>query len=79
MKNRYGYNYEWIPLENNRYLFVMDEEAPPYWRMGGLEEVKGIGFFDPPGGPFVQVGAYLHGKVIRSIEEAEDGIIVEVK
>lgn len=79
MKNRDGYTYEWMPLGNNRYLFVMDEEVPPYWRMGGLEEGEGIGFFDPPGGPFVQVGGYLYGKVIRTIESTEDGIVVEVK
>lgn len=71
MKNRYGYEYCYVKYDDNLYRFNMDEEHMEYMRFGGKEGQEGIdwndlGFFDPSGGPFVEVGSKIYWDQIHN-------------
>lgn len=58
MKNRYGNEYWFEPVEHNVYRVCGDLK---FWRFGGREGQSGIdledlGFCDPSGGPFISTG-----------------------
>lgn len=97
MKNRHGKPYCFSgPYGENMYVFNMREEDMKYSRFGGKDGEKGIdhndlGFFDPPGGPFIHVGYQIHWEEIDGATEpvtltvkkimdfGAEGIFVEVE
>jgi hypothetical protein len=87
MKNRYGVDYEFTRVQDRTYRFHMEERGMEYMRMGGREEaginMEDLGFFDPSGGPFVEVGSKIYyGKeplTVTRIMSREDGIFVEAE
>lgn len=96
MKNRYGKEYWFELVSDIMYRFHMEEDGAKYMRMGGREgqekiDMEDLGFFDPPGGPFVCVGErifwdeILGGEkdkaflTVKRIMNREDGIFVEVE
>jgi len=61
MRNRYGDEYSFVALSDNTYTIIGNLN---YWRYGGLpgeDEIdeNSLGFVDPSGGPFLEVGATL--------------------
>ena len=81
MKNRYGVEYSYVKYDDNLYRFNMDEEQMKYMRFGGKEYQEGIdlndlGFFDPSGGPFVQVGGKIYWDEIHGGVEGTDPLTV---
>lgn len=83
MKNRYGVEYSYVKYDDNLYRFNMAEEHMKYMRYGGKEFQDGIdsndlGFFDPSGGPFVQVGGKLYWDEIHEGVEQEPLIVKRI-
>ena len=63
MRNRYGDEYSFVSLQPDVYAIVGNLS---YWRYGGLpdeDEINenNLGFVDPSGGPFLEVGQMLPG------------------
>lgn len=60
MQNRYGDEYQIVPVNDDIYTILGNLS---YWRYGGLEgqelDVNNLGFVDPSGGPFLAVGDML--------------------
>jgi len=84
MKNRYGEEYWFERAGQHTYRFHMEDGGTKYMRMGGREgqeklDMEDLGFFDPAGGPFVQIGSIVDGKAVTRIRSNEDGIYVEVE
>jgi len=93
MNNRYGVEYNFARITENRFQFVMDEESMNDCRLGGKEgqdqmDFNDLGFFDPSGGPFVSCGRVIvpdetNDKsgpwTITSIFCADQEIFVEVE
>lgn len=72
MRNRYGDEYWFEQVDGNVYRLAGDLK---YWRFGGKEGQDGVvfsdlGFCDPSGGPFIEVGMELRdlGKKVTHIE-----------
>ena len=81
MRNRNGVEYNFVKVGENRYRFEMEEMQ--YMRMGGREgqdvlDMSDLGFFDPPGGPFIAIGSAVDNRTVKHIECSEAGIFVEV-
>lgn len=81
MKNRYGDEYNFELVGDNTYTIVGNLK---YWRFGGREGQSGIddtdlGFVDPSGGPFIEVGSSIEGRVIERIRLDGERILFEVK
>ena len=74
----------------------MAEDDMAYMRMGGKEgqeqiDMNDLGMFDPPGGPYVEIGSKVYwdeiheGKegsaplTVKSIARTDEGIFVEVE
>ena len=86
MKNRYGDEYTFKQLSENTYTIVGDLK---HWPYGGIEGQSGLdftslGFVDPSGGPFIQLGMQLYGRKIRKISaigelDAAPSIVFEVE
>lgn len=82
MKNRYGQEFSFEPVGENKYKFVGDVS---YCRFGGKENTEGVdkddlGFFDPSGGPFISVGHYfIENRRVKRISSTMDGVIFEVE
>lgn len=73
-KNRYGDLYRFKKLSENTFAIAGELK---YWRFGGKEGQRGIdmsdlGFVDPSGGPFIQVGSTIEGRVVKSISASGD-------
>lgn len=73
MKNRYGDEYHWEKINDNEYKFVMSGTSMEYCRMGGkngqLEmDTNDLGFFDPSGGPFVDVAGKIYWDEIKGAD-----------
>jgi hypothetical protein len=74
MKNRYGDEYAFKQLSETTYTIVGDLK---YWRYGGQEgqeqmDLDNLGFVDPSGGPFIQLGMQIEGRTIRKISVTKD-------
>lgn len=74
MKNRYGDEYNFELVSEGVYTIVGDLK---YWRFGGREGQSGIdftnlGFVDPSGGPFIQIGMVIESRKIRRIRADGD-------
>lgn len=84
MKNRYGVEYSYVKVSDNKYRFEMAEDEMMYMRVGGREgqekiDMNDLGMFDPPGGPYVDIGSIVEGKKVVRIASSDDGIFVEVE
>lgn len=74
MKNRYGDEYRFEKVNENTYTIIGDLK---YWRYGGKEgqervNLSDLGFVDPSGGPFIQVGMTLENRTIKKISVSGD-------
>jgi hypothetical protein len=86
MRNRYGDEYTFVSVDENTYTIKGDLK---YWRFGGREgqeqmDLSDLGFVDPSGGPFIEVGMKIEGREIVNISAADDldnepKILFEVK
>ena len=87
MKNRYGVEYSFTRVEDHMYRFNIAESEMSVMRMGSREEaeidMEDLGFFDPSGGPFVEVGSKIYWDkeplTVTRIMSREDGIFVEAE
>lgn len=83
-KNRYGDEYWFENMEPNKYRFVMTGNSMKYCRFGGREMIEGVdmndlGFFDPSGGPYIEIGTVLPFGTVKRIQSLEDGIVMSVE
>ena len=74
MKNRYGDEYTFERVNDNTYTIKGELK---YWRFGGKEgqervDMTNLGFVDPSGGPFIQVGMMIEGRKIVHITASGD-------
>ncbi len=74
MKNRYGDEYAFSKVNENTFTIVGDLK---YWRFGGREgqermDMTNLGFVDPSGGPFIQLGMSIDGRTIKNISVEGD-------
>lgn len=74
MKNRYGDEYSFEKVNESTYTIVGDLK---YWRYGGREgqeqmDFTDLGFVDPSGGPFIQLGMMIEGRKIHRIRAEGD-------
>jgi hypothetical protein len=81
MKNRYGNEYHFEQIDENTYTIVGDLK---YWRYGGLvgqEEMNfdNLGFVDPSGGPFIELGSQIEGRTVIGIRAVADKIYFRVE
>ena len=81
MKNRYGVEYNFEPVSDNTYTIV---GALEYWRYGGREgqeqmDFTDLGFVDPSGGPFIQLGYKIEGRTVNRIRAEGEKILFEVE
>lgn len=80
MKNRHGDEYSFSRVNENTYTIVGDLK---YWRYGGREgqekvDFNDLGFVDPSGGPFIQLGMIIEGRKINHIRAEGEQIWFEV-
>ncbi len=85
MKNRYGDEYFFEKKGDNFYAIKGELK---YWRFGGREgqermDMSNLGFVDPSGGPFIQLGMSIEGREIKNISvdgdlDGQPNILFEV-
>lgn len=82
MKNRHGDEYRFEKVSENIYTIVGNLK---YWRYGGREgqeqmDFSDLGFVDPSGGPFIELGMSIEGRKIKKISVvANNDIYFEVE
>ena len=81
MKNRYGDEYSFEKVSEGVYTIVGDLK---YWRMGGREgqaqmDFSDLGFVDPSGGPFIEVGMRIEDRKINRIRSVGEELFFEVE
>lgn len=81
MKNRYGDEYSFEKVNENTYTIVGDLK---YWRYGGREgqsemDFTDLGFVDPSGGPFIELGMVIEGHKINRIRAVGEQLFFEVE
>jgi hypothetical protein len=81
MKNRHGDEYTFEKVNENTYIIVGDLK---YWRYGGREgqaqmDFSDLGFVDPSGGPFIQVGTSIEDRKINRIRSVGEKLFFEVE
>ena len=81
MRNRYGDEYSFDLVSEGVYTIVGDLK---YWRMGGREgqermDFNDLGFVDPSGGPFIELGMKIEGRKIARIRSEGEKILFEVE
>ena len=81
MKNRYGDEYSFSQVSENTYTIVGDLK---YWRYGSREgqtkiDVNDLGFVDPSGGPFIELGMKIESRKITRIRAEGEKILFEVE
>ena len=81
MKNRYGDEYNFVQVDTNTFSIEGDLK---YWRYGGKEgqeqmDFNDLGFVDPSGGPFIQLGYRIEGRPVKHIRADGDAIYFEVE
>lgn len=74
MKNRYGDEYHFTKLTDNEFTIV---GGLKYWRYGGREgqtawDWNDLGFVDPSGGPFIELGTKIEGRNVKRIRVSGD-------
>lgn len=77
MKNRYGVEYNFQQTSEN--IFTIEGDLK-YWRYGGREgqermDFSDLGFVDPSGGPFIEIGMKIEGRKINKISVTADNKI----
>ena len=84
-KNRYGDTYYYETTETpNVFKFVMEGDSMKWCRFGGHDhqtsvDMNDLGFFDPSGGPYVDVGSKTPVGVVKRIFSNKDGLFVGVE
>ncbi len=82
MRNRYGNEYHFVPVDDKTYVIEGELE---YWRFGAKEsnggniDINDLGFADPSGGPFLSAGYEIDGKKVERIYLANEKIHLEVE
>lgn len=81
MRNRYGDEYSFNKVDENTYTIVGDLK---YWRYGGKEgqsemDFSDLGFVDPSGGPFINIGYPIEGRFVKRIRSLDESIFFEVE
>lgn len=81
MRNRYGDEYSFNKVDENTYTIVGDLK---YWRYGGKEgqsemDFSDLGFVDPSGGPFIDIGYPIEGRFVKRIRSLDESIFFEVE
>ena len=81
MKNRYGDEYTFEKVDENTYTIVGDLK---YWRYGGREgqekmDLNDLGFVDPSGGPFIELGMNIEGRKVNRIRAVGEQLFFEVE
>lgn len=81
--NRYGVEYEFVKIDENRVLFDMDSESLSYCRLGGFDYQEGVdwdnlSYFDPAGGPMIGVETEIDGRKVVRVSSAEDSFVLEL-
>jgi hypothetical protein len=81
MKNRYGDEYTFEKVDENTYTIVGDLK---YWRYGGREgqekmDLGDLGFVDPSGGPFIELGMNIEGRKVNRIRALGEQLFFEVE
>lgn len=71
-KNRYGDEYWFQPVSGG---YTVEGDLA-YWRFGGKEgqevlDHEDLGYVDPSGGPFIEVGMEINGKKIKRISAVD--------
>ena len=74
MRNRHGDVYDFVRVDENTYRITGDLK---YWRFGGREgqqqmDMSDLGFVDPSGGPFIELGMYIKNRKIVNISAHGD-------
>lgn len=82
--NRYGDEYWFDEMGANQYLFRMEGDSMKWCRFGSHEMQEGVdkddlGFFDPFGGPFIEVGMQLPFGKVKNLRSVDDGILITVE
>lgn len=81
MRNRHGEFYSYKKVNENTYTIC---GKLSYWRYGGREgqpemDLTNLGFVDPSGGPFIELGMKIEGRTIKNINASGDQILFEVE
>jgi hypothetical protein len=81
MRNRYGDEYTFDRVDENTFTITGDLK---YWRFGGREgqeqmNLSDLGFVDPSGGPFIEIGMKIEGREIVNISADSPRILFGVK
>ena len=81
MKNRHGDEYNFEQVDANTYTIVGELK---HWRYGGREgqaemNFTDLGFVDPSGGPFIELGMKIVGFKISKIRAEGEKIFFEVE
>ena len=82
-KNRNGDEYWFENIGPSKYLFHMTGNSMKYCRYGGREMIEGIdmndlGFFDPSGGPFIEIDSVFPFGTVKRIQSTDEGIVLTV-
>lgn len=81
MKNRHGEEYFFVPFTDNTYTITGELK---YWRYGGREgqeqmDFNDLGFVDPSGGPFIELGMHIGTRKIVKIRAAGQELFFDVE
>jgi len=81
MKNRYGDEYTFEKVDENIYTILGELK---YWRYGGREgqeqmDLNDLGFVDPSGGPFIELGMNIEGRKVNRIRAVGEQLFFEVE
>ena len=81
MKNRHGDEYKFVEVDQDSFTIEGDLK---YWRYGGREgqeqlDLNDLGFVDPSGGPFIELGMKIEGRKIVRISAQGEHIFFEVE
>lgn len=81
MRNRYGIEYRFHKISDNEYQIIGELS---YCRFGGKEgqleiDPNDLGFVDPAGGPFIDIGYIIDDYKVVKISSREGGIFFTVE
>lgn len=80
MRNRYGTEYWFEQVAPGTWAIRGDLK---YWRYGGIEgqekiDLTNLGFADPSGGPFIELGSKIKGHTVTRIRVENDELLFDV-